>query len=161
MLFSLATGNVTVMLLMGGKSSWNLLNAAGAVIVNIGLNLLLVPRIGITGAALAWMASMLLENTAALIQLRILLRLNPLGPGWWLAAGQSALCYAGIGLIAWRFLGHTLPSLVLFVAVASALYLWLVWRARGVLQLDALREAIKARRRGATVTDDAREAGPR
>jgi len=36
-----------------------------------------------------------------------------------------------------------------------------VWRARGVLQLDALREAIKARRRGATVTDDAREAGPR
>jgi O-antigen/teichoic acid export membrane protein len=158
MLFSLATGNVTVMLLMGGKSSWNLLNAAGAVILNIGLNLLLVPRIGITGAAFAWAASILLENTAALIQLRILLRLNPLGPGWWAAAGQSALCYAGIGLLFWRLLGHTVPSLVLFVAVASALYLWLVWRARGVLQLDALREAIKARRRGATVTDDPQEA---
>jgi O-antigen/teichoic acid export membrane protein len=160
MLFSLATGNVTVMLLMGGKSSWNLLNAAGAVVVNVGLNLLLVPRIGITGAALAWAASMLLENTAALIQLRILLRLNPLGPGWWLAAGQSALCYGGVGLLFWRFAGHTVPSLVGFLALASALYLWLVWRARGVLQLNALREAIKARRRGATMHDDPQEARP-
>jgi O-antigen/teichoic acid export membrane protein len=159
MLFSLATGNVTVMLLMGGKSSWNLLNAAGAVVVNVGLNLLLVPRIGITGAALAWAASMLLENTAALIQLRILLRLNPLGPGWWLAAGQSALCYAGIGVLVWRLGGHTLPSLVVFVALASALYLWLVWRARGVLQLDALREAIRFRRRGATMNDEELQAG--
>jgi O-antigen/teichoic acid export membrane protein len=158
MLFSLATGNVTVMLLMGGKSSWNLLNAAGAVVVNVGLNLLLVPRIGITGAALAWAASMLLENTAALIQLRILMRLNPLGPGWWVAAGQSVLCYAGIGLLFWRFAGHTLPSLVVFAALATGLYVWLLWRARGVLQLDVLREAIRARRRGATVTDDAQEA---
>jgi O-antigen/teichoic acid export membrane protein len=160
MLFGLATGNVTVMLLMGGKSSWNLLNAAGAVIVNIGLNLLLVPRIGIAGAAFAWAASILLENTAAVIQLRILMRLNPLGPGWWVAAGSSTLCYAGLGLVAWRLLGHTLPSLVVFLAVASALYLWLVWRARGVLQFDALREAVRTRRGQLAATDDAQEASP-
>jgi O-antigen/teichoic acid export membrane protein len=160
MLFGLATGNVTVMLLMGGKSSWNLLNAAGAVILNIGLNLLLVPRIGIAGAAFAWAASILLENTAAVIQLRILLRLNPLGPGWWVAAGSSTLCYAGLGLVAWRLLGHTLPSLVVFLAVASALYLWLVWRARGVLQFDALREAVRTRRGRLAATDDAQEASP-
>jgi O-antigen/teichoic acid export membrane protein len=153
MLVDLSTGNVTVMLLMGGKSSWNLLNALGALVLNVGLNLLLLPRIGITGAAIAWAASILFENVAAIVELRILLRLNPFGPGWWLAAGQATLCFAGLGLLARTVLGNTLPSLVIFALVATPLYLWLVWRVRGVLQLDALREAIRARRGGAA-TDE-------
>jgi len=154
MLVDLATGNVTVMLLMGGRSSWNLLNTLGALALNVALNLLLLPRIGITGAALAWAASILFENVAALIELRILLRLNPFGPGWWLAAGQSASCFAGLGLLAWHFLGHTLASLVLFGLVATPLYLWLVWRVRGVLQLDALRAAVRTRGSGSVVPDE-------
>jgi O-antigen/teichoic acid export membrane protein len=153
MLVDLATGNVTVMLLMGGKSSWNLLNALGALVLNVALNLLLLPRIGITGAAIAWAASILFENVAAIIELRILLRLNPFGPGWWLAAGQATLCFAGVGLLARTVLGNTVPSLVIFGLVATPLYLWLVWRVRGVLQLDALREAIRARR-GAAATNE-------
>jgi O-antigen/teichoic acid export membrane protein len=152
MLVDLATGNVTVMLLMGGKSSWNLLNALGAVILNIGLNLLLLPRIGIVGAAIAWAASILFDNVAAIIELRILLRLNPFGRGWWLAAGQATLCFAGLGLLARTVLGNTVPSVVIFALVATPLYMWLVWRVRGVLQLDALREAIHARR-GASPDD--------
>ncbi|HEX8859551.1 MAG TPA: polysaccharide biosynthesis C-terminal domain-containing protein, partial [Actinomycetes bacterium] len=157
MLVDLSTGNVTVMLLMGGKSSWNLLNALGALVLNVGLNLLLVPRVGIAGAALAWAASILFENLAAIIELRILLRLNPFGRGWWLAAGQSALCFAGIGLLLSALLGRSVVSLVATAAIAAPLYLWLVWRSRAVLQLDALREAIRARR-GAAPGDDQQEA---
>jgi O-antigen/teichoic acid export membrane protein len=158
MLVDLSTGNVTVMLLMGGKSSWNLLNALGALVLNVGLNLLLLPRIGIAGAALAWAASIVFENLAAIIELRILLRLNPFGRGWWLAAGQSALCFAGIGLLLSGLLGRSVLSLVATAAIAAPLYLWLVWRSRGVLQLDALREAIRARGRGVAATDDEQEA---
>jgi O-antigen/teichoic acid export membrane protein len=157
MLVDLSTGNVTVMLLMGGKSSWNLLNALGALVLNVGLNLLLVPRIGIAGAALAWAASIVFENLAAIIELRVLLRLNPFGRGWWLAAGQSALCFAGIGLLLSALLGRSPLSLVATATIAAPLYLWLVWRSRGVLQLDALREAIRARR-GAAPGDDQQEA---
>jgi O-antigen/teichoic acid export membrane protein len=157
MLVDLSTGNVTVMLLMGGKSSWNLLNALGALVLNVGLNLLLVPRVGIAGAALAWAASIVFENLAAIIELRILLRLNPFGRGWWLAAGQSALCFAGIGLLLSALLGRSVVSLVATAAIAAPLYLWLVWRSRAVLQLDALREAIRARR-GAAPSDDQQEA---
>jgi O-antigen/teichoic acid export membrane protein len=157
MLVDLSTGNVTVMLLMGGKSSWNLLNALGALVLNVGLNLLLVPRIGIAGAALAWAASIVFENLAAIIELRVLLRLNPFGRGWWLAAGQSALCFAGIGLLLSGLLGRSVLSLAATAVIAAPLYLWLVWRSRGVLQLDALREAIRARR-GAAPTDDEQEA---
>ena len=39
MLVNLGTGNVTVVLLMGGKSSWNLLNTAVALVLNVGLNI--------------------------------------------------------------------------------------------------------------------------
>jgi O-antigen/teichoic acid export membrane protein len=158
MLVDLATGNVTVMLLMGGKSSWNLLNTLGALVLNVGLNLLLLPRIGIAGAALAWAASILFENVAAILELRILLRLNPFGPGWWLAAGQSTLCFAGLGLLLSALLGRTLVSLAVLALVATPLYLWLVWRVRGVLQLDALREAIRARRGEPLPTDEQQEA---
>ncbi|MGH2684981.1 MAG: MATE family efflux transporter, partial [Actinomycetota bacterium] len=54
MLVSMGTGNVTVILLMGGKSWWNLLNVLGALTLNVLLNLYLIPRYGIAGAALAW-----------------------------------------------------------------------------------------------------------
>ena len=53
MLVNLGTGNVTVVLLMGGKSSWGAINTGAALIVNIGLNLLLIPHLGILGAAIA------------------------------------------------------------------------------------------------------------
>ena len=49
MLFNIGTGNVTVVLLMAGKSVWNLGNALIAFVINLGLNLLLIPRFGITG----------------------------------------------------------------------------------------------------------------
>ena len=36
---------------MGGKSSWNLLNSAEALILNVGLNLVLIPRFGMEASA--------------------------------------------------------------------------------------------------------------
>ncbi len=65
MLVNLGTGNVTVVLLMGGKSSWGAINTGAALIVNIGLNLLLIPHLGILGAAIAWGASIVVDNVAA------------------------------------------------------------------------------------------------
>ena len=54
MLVATAVGPVDIVLLMSGKSLWNLLNTAVAVTANIVLNLLLIPHLGITGAAIAW-----------------------------------------------------------------------------------------------------------
>ena len=45
MLFATAVGTVDIVLLMAGKSSWNLLNAAVAVIINVALNLVFDPPI--------------------------------------------------------------------------------------------------------------------
>ena len=88
MLINLGTGNVTVVLLMGGKSSWSAINAGAALIANVGLNLLLVPRIGILGAAIAWSASIAMDNVTAMIEIRWVMGLAPFGPGYWLARGR-------------------------------------------------------------------------
>ena len=44
---------VTMLLLMAGRSRENLLNVVVALVVNLALNVVLIPRIGIMGAAWA------------------------------------------------------------------------------------------------------------
>lgn len=145
MLLNVGTGSVTVLLLMAGKSSWNVLNTLAALAVNVGLGLLLVPRIGITGAAIGWAAGIAVDNLAALVEVWLLLRLHPFGRGWGVAAGQAVLCYGGVGLAAWLLWGAIPASLAVAAVAGTAVYLVLVWRARAVLELNALGEAIRLR----------------
>ncbi len=59
MLVATGIGPVDMVLLMGGRSFWNLSNVIVALGVNVALSLILIPRIGIAGAALAWAGSIL------------------------------------------------------------------------------------------------------
>jgi O-antigen/teichoic acid export membrane protein len=145
MLLNVGTGSVTVLLLMAGKSSWNVVNSLAALTVNVGLGLLLVPRIGITGAAIGWAAGIAVDNLAALVEVWVLLRLHPFGRGWGLAAGQAMLCYGGFGLAAWLLWGATLPGLAAAALAGTGVYLVAVWRARATLELPALVEALRVR----------------
>jgi O-antigen/teichoic acid export membrane protein len=145
MLLNVGTGSVTVLLLMAGKSSWNVLNTLAALSVNLGLGLVLVPRIGITGAAVGWAAGIAVDNLAALVEVWLLLRLHPFGRGWGLAAGQAVLCFGGFGLAAWLLWGPTLIALAAAAAAGTGVYLVLIWRARATLELPALVEAIRVR----------------
>ncbi|HEY8018323.1 MAG TPA: flippase, partial [Actinomycetota bacterium] len=68
MFLATAVGPVDVVLLMAGKSSWNLINTLAALILNVTLNLILIPRMGITGAAIAWSVSIACNNLLPLAQ---------------------------------------------------------------------------------------------
>jgi O-antigen/teichoic acid export membrane protein len=146
MLLDVGTGSVTWLLLMAGKSSWNVLNTLAALTVNVGLGLVLVPRIGITGAAVGWAAGIAVDNLAALVEVWLLLRLHPFGRGWGLAAGQAVLCYGGFGLAAWLLWGASLVGLGAAAVAGTGVYLPLIWRARATLELPALVDAIRVRR---------------
>ena len=80
MLANTGTGNVTVVLLMGGKSSWGAINSGAALAVNISLNLLLIPHLGILGAAIALGASIVVDNVAAMVELRWVFGMAPSVP---------------------------------------------------------------------------------
>ncbi|MGP3966131.1 MATE family efflux transporter [Streptomyces sp. 6N223] len=163
MLFSLATGNVNTVLLMAGRSRWTAANTVAALVVNIGLNLLLVPAHGIIGAAIAWSASILTERAMGMYQVRVLLGLRGYGKGFVLAIALAALVYGGMGLAIRLTAGATLPAFAVYLAVTSVVYPAALWACRDALGLPALMAVFRRRGGGggaAAAAVPAAQAGP-
>jgi O-antigen/teichoic acid export membrane protein len=145
MLVNLGTGNVTVVLLMGGKSSWNIVNAGAALAINVGLNLILLPRMGITGAAVAWAASIVVDNVAAVIEVRWLLGLAPFGRSYLLAAASALGCFGATGLAARFVLGTSTLAAVVGAAAGLIIYVALIFAVRSQLNIPALSQLVRPR----------------
>ena len=146
MLVASATGPVDWVLLMGGKSGWNLLNTGLALAVNIALNLLLIPRIGITGAAIAWAASIIVNSIVPLLEAWLLLGMHPFSLGGLLAAAASVVCFGGAAVTIRAFLGDGVLALTVSIVASSVLYFGIVWRSRGLLDVEAIAAAVRPRR---------------
>jgi O-antigen/teichoic acid export membrane protein len=137
-----------MVLLMAGKSSWNLLNTIVAIVLNVALNLALVPAWGIRGAAIAWAASILANNLLPLVQVWRLEGLHPFGKGTLLAAASALVSFGLLAAVSRALFGPTVLVLVLVGVVGGLAHLLLLWRLRDHLHLAALRASL--RRRGAT-----------
>lgn len=137
MLFSTACGAVDAVLVMAGRSDLTMINAWAALIANLGLNIWLIPRLGIVGAALAWIASILIMNVVPLIQVRITLGLHPLGRMTMLAGVATTLLF---GVIPWAVsrAGGGLPGAISAVFLAGGAYTVLLWRWRDQLGMKGL-----------------------
>ncbi len=159
MLIATGTGNVSVVLLMGGKSGAVLLTTASALVVNVVVNALLIPRLGMEGAAIAWVASIVAANLLALWQVWRHLRVTPFGAGFAIVGVGSLICFGLLGLLLRRLLGASVPSFVSAVLLCSAAYAGLLFRFRSTLQLTALRHALMTRRGRPADTTTAFDAG--
>jgi O-antigen/teichoic acid export membrane protein len=138
MLPTFTTGPVGILMLMEGRSRRNLATTCLSAATNIGLNVLLIPRYGIEGAAIAVASGILVGRSIMFAQVWSLTRLNPFTARLALVAGGSAFCYGAVGL-AFRLSSGSSPAvLILSSLVATALYAALLWRFRGALELSAL-----------------------
>lgn len=140
MLVATACGAVDVMLAMAGRTTWNLGNVLLALGINVGLNLLLLPRLGIVGAALAWAAAVLAKNLVPLGQLAVALRLHPFGRGTLLAAGLTLTCFGALPLVVVSVAGPSLANAVGALACGVAWYAVAVIWLRGPLAVDSFAE---------------------
>jgi O-antigen/teichoic acid export membrane protein len=113
--------------------------------LNLVLNLLLIPRLGITGAAIAWSVSILVNNLAPLAQVWAFLRLHPFGAAFARAALSALACYGFLGLVVRFTLGGSLPTLILYEVAAGVLYLLVLFRFRVPLQLATFGQALRRR----------------
>ena len=147
MLVATASGQVDTVLMMAGKSTWNLAKAVLALVVQLGLDLLLLPHIGILGAAIGWAVSILVANLVPLGQLVIAFGLHPVGRSSVLAVLICTVAVVPVAAVA-RVVGgdHLVPALI---ATTVAVLLWAVglWLFRGPLMLDAFL-AGRRRKRG-------------
>jgi O-antigen/teichoic acid export membrane protein len=145
MLVFIGTGNNKIVLLMGGKSGWNLAISGMVLVTNLTLNLVLIPKFGVLGAAISLAASIALDNISTTIVVLYALRLQPFGKGYAVVALSSIACYVGLGIAVRLALGMTIGTFALYAAGASVIYAGILWRFRERLRLSVLRDAIRMR----------------
>jgi O-antigen/teichoic acid export membrane protein len=152
MLLATGTGPVDVMLLMAGRSGLSLVNSAVALAVDLALDALLIPWLGITGAAIAWAAALAIRNILMLAQVSRLFRMTPAGAGLGLAACSALACFGALPLLVRLMFGTTatLAGLVL----GAGCYAGLMWAGRDRLALTAF-AALMPMRRHRGVADNA------
>ncbi|MEX0989180.1 MAG: oligosaccharide flippase family protein [Actinomycetota bacterium] len=138
-------GPVDIVLLMGGRSGWQMANTVIALSLNILLNLLLIPPLGIEGAAIAWAVSLLANNLLPLVQVWVFDRLHPFGRSWLRVVMASVACVLVPSVAVRIVVGSSVTAFLAASIVGYSAYLAVVWRSRRVLELDAFREAIKRR----------------
>ena len=138
MLLATACGQVDMVLITSGRSGWSLANGLLTVGVNVAVDLALIPRYGITGAAIGWAAAIAVGNLVPLAQLAVVLRLHPFGRGTILACALSGLSFGVIPLALRGVLGGGIVSLSVAVIAGTAVYAAGLWRLRRVLRLPPL-----------------------
>lgn len=148
-LVNAATGPCGTVLNMSGRVAVNMADNLAALVLNMLLNLWLIPAYGIVGAALAWSVSLIVVNVARVLQVRALVGALPFTVGMLkgIAAGAAALL-AGL-LVRWLLPGWPwrlgvglLAIVVVYLGVVLALGL-------GREDLMVLRALVRRRGRGA------------
>jgi O-antigen/teichoic acid export membrane protein len=127
-----------MVLITTGRSSWSLINGLLAVAVNVGLDLVLIPRYGITGAAIGWAVAIVLTNLMPMAQLASSIHLQPFGRGTVLAAALSAVAFCAVPFGVRAVVGGGLAGLAAGVAAGCLVFAIGLWRFRDVLRLATM-----------------------
>jgi O-antigen/teichoic acid export membrane protein len=138
MLLATACGQVDMVLITTGRSSWSLVNGLLAVAVNVSLDLVLIPRYHLTGAAIGWAVAIIVTNLMPMAQLASSIHLQPFGRGTLLAGGLSALAFCAVPFAVRAALGGGLTGLAAGVAAGCVVEAIGLWRFRNVLRLSAM-----------------------
>ncbi len=127
-----AAGPADGTLLMLGRSGWSLAGTAVAVVIDIVLLVVLVPRLGLAGAALAWVAAVATANVLPLVLTRRFANLRPYpGRPAIIAALGAIAAVVPLGLV----VPDTLTGLFLATTVAGigmVVYIWFFARELSV-----------------------------
>jgi O-antigen/teichoic acid export membrane protein len=145
MLFATACGPVDSVLLMSGHSMLSLLNSTVALIVNVALNVALIPPFGIKGAAIAWSVAIVVRNVLPLVQVKASLGLWPVTPVSVHVAVGSLLCFGSVALAA-AVTGPFSAITIALLTFGSPAFLALVYVLRDPIGLDAFRASLTRRR---------------
>lgn len=138
MMFQTACGMLQSILLQGGRSTWQMYNKSIALTISIGGNLLLVPALGVWGAAITWVLVVVVDNLIAAFQVHRGMHVR-LQPGRLVPAMLvPVLIFGGGGSLFTLWLGTSLPVLLLALLALCLLYAFALWMLRRRLDIEAL-----------------------
>ena len=135
-MLSMSAGGVQSLLLMSGKSRWQLGNKLAALVLSLVLNFSLVPSFGMWGAVIAWALAILIDTALASYQVFKLVGIRAswaqMAPTLLLAAGIPSVLAAAC--LTWH--GQGLKSLVIYAVTFCGSYAALCWVAREYIGLS-------------------------
>lgn len=146
MLVATGCGDVDSVLIMAGRTTWSLANMLVALVLNLVLDIWLIPEHGVLGAAIGWSAAIMTKNLMALVQVRLALSLHPYGAAVGTTAVLAAGCFGAAPWLVTTALGDGPAIVAVCLAGVSGLYVALLWNRRTVLRLDFIRSLRRARR---------------
>ncbi|SFK16217.1 lipopolysaccharide biosynthesis protein [Streptomyces pini] len=141
---NVGVGNAQTVVLMAGRSTWNLATAGAGFAAQLGAGIWLVPRYGVTGAALAWGLAIVVDNTASALLVRRL-GFRTADRGYLHAAAVAVAAVAPPAFAARLLWGDTLWGAVLGGAFAVCGFCAALWRYRVPLGVG---EFLRALRKG-------------
>ncbi|MCZ2402945.1 polysaccharide biosynthesis C-terminal domain-containing protein [Paenarthrobacter sp. Z7-10] len=143
MLLAVASGPLDTMLLMAGGSRTSLWISLATLALDLGLCIVLIPFLGITGAGVAWAVSVAFKNALTLARVRALLSMSPFSKSSALVALANLLCF-GLPLLTLTLLHqhHAFYFAAVFLA-GCLVYAALLWLWRRPLRLQAFRSLLK------------------
>jgi O-antigen/teichoic acid export membrane protein len=126
-------GNAQTVILMAGKSSWNLAVAGTACAVQVGFGLLLIPSTGVLGAGISWGLSVIVDNLLSAALVRYRLGFRTVDRGYALAVAVGLLGVGAVAaLVRWQ-LGDTRAGVAVGTVLALGGFGAAVWALRGPL----------------------------
>jgi O-antigen/teichoic acid export membrane protein len=118
-LFDVSTGVCGTIVTMTGHSKLSLANSVISLVVSVGLHLLLIPRWGLVGAAVASVFCAVLINVLRLVEVYLLFKIQPYNRSI-LKPLFAALAAAAVAFMANQWLG-ILPSILQLIIGAALL----------------------------------------
>lgn len=144
-LLNVAGGPNGYMLVMSGRPVFTMANNIAALVLNVILNLVLIPRFGLLGAGIAFAASVAFNNLAKVLQIWFTMRMHPFDIEFFKACLAGAAAF-GMGLVVRQVIQGTPARLAAGVAMAAAYFGIIVLLGIGPedrLVLDRLRRRLR------------------
>ena len=144
-MLSMSAGGVQSVLLMSGKSRWQLLNKLSSLVVAVTLNFTLVPVWGLYGAVTAWASALLIDTFLASYQVFRLVgiraSIREMAPSLFLGAAVPTAC----ALVSLTFLGQSVLGVIVYVVLLVPVYGAVLYRFRKALGIERFLSARRAK----------------
>ncbi|WP_314707033.1 oligosaccharide flippase family protein [Rothia mucilaginosa] len=144
-MLSMSAGGVQSVLLMSGKSRWQLLNKLSSLVAAVTLNFTLVPVWGLYGAVTAWASALLIDTFLASYQVFRLVGIRAsareMAPSLFLGAAVPTAC----ALVSLTFLGQSVLGVIVYVVLLVPVYGAVLYRFRKALGIERFLSARRAK----------------
>ena len=144
-MLSMSAGGVQSVLLMSGKSRWQLLNKLSSLVVAVTLNFTLVPVWGLYGAVTAWASALLIDTFLASYQVFRLVGIRAsvreMAPSLFLGAAVPTVC----ALASLAFLGQSVQGIIVYLVLLVPVYGAVLYRFRKALDIERFFSARRAK----------------